>query len=259
MKHVLITAETPVLPPETLAPQAVLSFLRACENNLGLDTHCRRAIAYSMSQENTGWTGFVFCPKGQMSFHHWDSADPAILQIDVMCSGEINLERVLAIVDRSWKGSPTRVIEFDRVSGEPIVRYGSDEVALAVRSGTGPSGHHHLLVAGYPTFDIQGTTAAQLDVFMRNLVTHIGMKCLTGIETILQPSRFIGAMVGISTSHVSLRVSPSENSLLIDVFSCRDLDHASLIDWLSNQPITVRPSSVVVCERYPTLSTSRFL
>ena len=256
--QLLLTADTLQTSSEILQPSRQLRFLQALGASLGLDEFTS-SLVYSTPENNTGWTAFQMGVTGHVSYHHWDQARPNLLQLDLFCLGRIDEASSLAIVRSLWlpTGQRTNVIQREHPEKPLTFVSHSDTVSqrLDVHGGLGPGDHLHLLVdqvvAGGASWD-----RGSLDNAVAALVNSLGMRCMTSVNSHSSTNGEVSAydgIVGITTSHVSLRVrQDAENtSVCLDVFSCKEFKSIVALLWLDRlfgEPISRR---AVLHDRHP--------
>lgn len=267
INHLSAIADTPPHATSNISPQKLLEYLRESSKIFKINQSSVISLVYSTTEGNTGWTGFVFSPYGQLTFHHWDLADPCILQIDIMLN--ISFENIRSVfennINQFWNPSNLEIFEFNRLDSKISIspqRKNLEKCEFKVRSGAGPNGHNHLLICAQLAPDDEAvfdSNKMRLNIF--SLIDQINMVAMTNVYSMATEGKFkfVGYIVGITTSHISLRYIKTQNSRLLwlDVFSCRDIDGDRVMKWLSASLPVIKPISTVKFERYPNVNFNR--
>jgi hypothetical protein len=147
--QLLITADTSEAVDAILHPRQQLKFLREMTAFAGPAIFAD-SLVYSMSEGNTGWTAFRMGTLGHVTFHHWDAANPDLLQLDVYGAGSLDDNHALETIRNFWvplgmrailirRSDPATKMEIHHLRNDVTSRSGNQE-------GLGPADHLHLLV-----------------------------------------------------------------------------------------------------------------
>jgi hypothetical protein len=257
--QLLVTADTSDSVDALLHPRRQLQFLDEMTAFAGPNIFSD-SLVYSTPHGNTGWTGFRMGELGHVAFHHWDTARPNLLQLDVLGTGPIDERQALATVIDFWVplGLRATVIR-RREPSQPLEKIElRDDLARRTRNqvGLGPGDHLQLLVDQTGTLKKPFSDPSRLDDAMRQLVASIRMRSLTAVQSHhgRQGSCLsYNAIVGITTSHIALRIRADDKraSLSLDVFSCRNFNTESVFNWLQEIMPDRDSRRAVLYTRYP--------
>ena len=102
----------------------------------------------------------------------------------------------------------------------------------------------------------RGINPPNLDAAMVRLVEQLKMRSMTSVmrhDRTQEDGFAYDAIVGITTSHVSLRLRQSRGlvSLSLDIFSCRKFDSDTVLQWLQRLLPAPEARRIVLYNRYP--------
>lgn len=257
--HLFVTADTPPL-EQLLQPGPQLEFLRQL-SGLVESSPFAESLVYSTPYGNTGWTAFRCGQHGHVTYHHWDQANPGLLQLDLSCDQQFDIEAALRLVERFWQPSGLRAYAMHGtvhgMSPDPVLLQNSLAQRLGRQEGLGPGSHLHALLdfEGVRRAETVPPTAGQFDEAIANLVKRLKMRPMTypmsAAESAGESFKYI-VMMGITTSHVSLRWHQSDDRVQarVEAFSCRDFDPAVLLEWFDGLA-GVGTSKLFLYNRHP--------
>lgn len=257
-QQLLLTADTSSGVNAAQQPSQQLRFLRDLSEFVALSLFAE-SLVYSTPENNTGWTAFRMGPGGHVAYHHWDQANPNLLQLDAYSLSSLDFGHVLQVVRSAWlptgqraflvgRDQPDSPLVISELSNDLIVRPG-------LNSGLGPGDHLHLMVDQIARINTE-MDEVFLNSAVAELVKQLGMRCMTPVIS-RKVSHFgsveYDAIVGITTSHVLLRVRSVEGfaNLSLDVFSCREFKPSLVISWLERLFPQTESRRSVLCNRYP--------
>lgn len=257
--QLLVTADTPEAIDAILHPKRQLGFLSEVTTFAGPSIFAD-SLVYSTSQGNTGWTAFRMGTLGHVTFHHWDTAKPNLLQLDVYGIGSIDQQHALDTIRDFWVPLGMRAVLVRR--NDPRVKLETIELRndVAPRAGTqeglGPGDHLHLLVDQSGIANDIAYREIALDNAITELVMNLKMRCITPVTSRYdrqQECFQYDAIVGITTSHVSLRLREGNGrmSISLDVFSCRTFRPEVVHRWLDAVSPTPDTRRSILYNRHP--------
>jgi S-adenosylmethionine/arginine decarboxylase-like enzyme len=257
--QLLITADTSDAADALLHPRRQLQFLDEFTTFAGPNIFAD-SLVYSTPHGNTGWTAFRMGELGHVSFHHWDTARPGLLQLDVQGAGQIDGRQAMAVVSEFWaplglravvirRGDPSHALERVELRDDLVPRPG-------IQPGLGPGDHLHLLIDQKGSLRSPFLNPSRLDEALAELVSIIRMRNLTSVRSHHdhQGTNFsYSSIVGITTSHICLRICQMGRhaSLSLDLFSCRNFDAQSVFGWLQQLMPSPESRRAVLYTRYP--------
>jgi hypothetical protein len=182
------------------------------------------------------------------------------LQLDLYGIGAIDDVRAMASVEEFWAPSGMRVVVIRRP--DPTERFvldiKRDDAAArpGKQIGLGPGDHLHLMIDQVGPRRKRGINPPNLDAALERLVEVLKMRCMTSVmrhDRVQEDGYAYDAIVGITTSHVSLRLRQSEGvvSLSLDIFSCRKFDSDTVLQWLQRLLPTPDVRRAVLYNRHP--------
>ena len=257
--HLLVTADTPSKGDEHLSPKHQIRFLNSVSALAGADIFAD-SLVYSTPDGNTGWTAMRMGPRGHVTYHHWDSAVPHLLQLDLFGIGAIDDLRLLAALDEFWTPGGMRVIALGRSAppGEVSVTSLRDDAVTRTRSqpGLGPGDHLHLMVDQIGPSGRRALNPPRLDSALQDLVEALKMRAMTPVirhDRVDQEELTYEAIVGITTSHICIRLRQMRGrvELSLDVFSCRKFSADAVIRWLDAVVHQPEHRRCLLYNRYP--------
>ena len=257
-EQLLLTADTSQAQAAVLHPSCQLKFLRELSGFVGANIFAD-SLVYSTPENNTGWTAFRMGESGHVSYHHWDEASPNLLQLDLFSLSSLDLTPLLQVVRSFWHPTGQRVnlIRRDHPDRPLQIKEQTDDlpVRTEVHRGLGPGDHLHLMVDQIASIAPE-VNELFLNAAIVDLVHKLGMRCMTPVNsrwTSDRDSFAYDAIVGITTSHVSLRARGAEGAigLSLDAFSCRDFDPVIVTSWLDMLFTKVESRRAVLYNRHP--------
>ncbi|PWT96011.1 MAG: hypothetical protein C5B53_10465 [Candidatus Melainabacteria bacterium] len=254
-----VTATTSQSVAAMLHPKQQLKFLEEMAGFVGPDIFAE-SLAYSMPHGNTGWTAFRMGPLGHVTFHHWDSAHPSLLQLDLYGAGTIDDQHACQTIRMFWLPLATRAVLVSR--REPSLPFESQSLVSddvnrqVIQEGLGPGDHLHLLIDQISHSGDRSINAQALNAGLLELVRHLKMKCLTPLMSRFKITELgfeYDAVVGITTSHVALRIRKIQSvlSMSLDVFSCRNYRPDVVHRWLNALLPAPEKRRSILFNRYP--------
>lgn len=257
-EQLFVTADTSEAVDAILHPRHQLSFQRGMAGYIGPDVFAD-SLVYSTSDGNTGWTAFKFGPLGHVAFHHWDSGTPDMLQLDIYGSS-LDASRALDDVRQFWVPTGIRalLLRRDAPDAPPQISTLCDQILTRSgrQTGLGPGDHLHLMVDQTMSLPRRTPTGNSLDQGLVELVRRLSMRAMT--PPISRTSSDGGnftyeAIVGITTSHVCLRVRQDDDlvHLSLDIFSCRHFTPSTVHRWLDAKWPTPFARRSLLYNRYP--------
>jgi hypothetical protein len=257
-EQLVLTADTSKGRGAVLHPSCQLKFMRDISGFVGSAIFAD-SLVYSTSEDNTGWTAFRMGANGHVSYHHWDQASPNLLQLDLFSLGLLDLTPLLQVVRSLWHPTGQRISLIRREHPDrPLqIKEQTDDVLVRteVHRGLGPGDHLHLIVDQIASI-ASDVNESSLNSALVDLVLKLGMRCMTAVNsrwTSHRDSFAYDAIVGITTSHLSLRARGAEGSvsLSLDAFSCRNFDPVIVTAWLDALFTNVRSRRAVLYNRHP--------
>jgi hypothetical protein len=254
-----LTADGPQADSDLLNPQSQLRLLSDLGTLIGPEAFAE-SLVYSTPRGNTGWTAFRMGRVGHVTYHHWDVAKPTLLQLDLFGIGTIDDQRALAAVEEFWAPVGWRVVLATRTQPTAEFRHDilHDDLKRRVgkQTGLGPGDHLHLLVDQSGPVRRRSLRSQDLDQSLMRLVERLKMRCMTPVmhqDHVGIDGTAYDAIVGITTSHLSLRVRQTADraDLSLDVFSCRKFDTTTVLSWLDDLLPTPVSRRAVLYNRYP--------
>lgn len=257
--QLFVTADTSGSVDAILHPRCQLKFLDDMTAFAGPDIFAD-SLVYSTSRGNTGWTAFRMGSQGHATYHHWDGANPNLLQLDVFGLGVIDDSQAIFKIREFWIPLGLRAILIQRdVPSSPIAAQELRDdtlVRTGVQTGLGPGRHHHLLVDFTGRLERKYLLRPNMDRAMEELVLRVKMNAMTPVVSqwcVFGSDLAYSSIVGITTSHISIRLTHvgGVSSISMDVFSCRNFELAAVTSWLERlfSEISLRRS--VLLDRYP--------
>jgi hypothetical protein len=197
---------------------------------------------------------------GHVTYHHWDVAKPNLLQLDLFGIGAIDDQRALAALDDFWHPTGLRVIVARRP--EPAMEFTTatqrddTEERIGRQTGLGPGDHLHLMLDQTGPTRRRALKSPDLDQALMRLVDLLKMRAMTPVvrhDRVENDGLAYDAIVGITTSHVSLRLRKTTErmDLSLDVFSCRKFDIDAVLKWLDDFLPTPAVRRAVLYNRFP--------
>jgi hypothetical protein len=245
---------------ELLHPWRQIEFMDALCDSMHASDCIAQSLVYSTPRGNTGWTAFRFGRSWHAAFHHWDRAKPSLLQLDVQVEGGVDSEAVSEVVRDFWNPTGLLVASNSSVQGSfgfvAEARFGSLVHRENAALGLGP-GHHRHLVANFLLVDWRiGLVRAEIDKSLVALVDMLGMVCMTpAMSAVTNGScgQSYDGVIGITTSHILLRIRVTEGDLHIDldVFSCKDFESRVVMEWVRQAFGNPVEASGTLLDRYP--------
>ena len=242
MNQYLITANLFQCPEDCRQPQKVLEWMRTVMEEIGISTDCCEALSYSTPEGNSGWTGFSLNQYGQFAFHHWDASDPELLQMDIVTSVDLEEARVRELVMPFWGHCELTISILDRQTmslshaGKRVV-YGAPLVDFGKRRGTGPGQHTHYVIEFECNESNFLNSYQEVESFLGDLIKIMEMVQMTGVFTLFRGNNnkeFLAALVGITTSHLSIRkIEEKSKKYILDIFTCKDVSDEALTKLLN--------------------------
>lgn len=257
--QLLITADTRDADPETLSPKCQLSFLDKITSFAGPNVFAD-SLVYSTSRNNTGWTALRMGDLGHVTYHHWDAASPNLLQVDVLGIRSIEDDRALLSVGEFWSLLGMRAVIVHRREPAQKIEYTTVRDDLSARrsacAGLGPGDHVQLMIDQTGHVRHKVPDSSRLDAALADLVSILKMRALTAVMSQVRYRNHCfsySAIVGITTSHISVRVTQIKNqlSVALDVFSCRSFDPADVVEWIGQTFGKSDAHRIVLCNRHP--------
>jgi hypothetical protein len=257
--QLLLTADCPEADSKILEPRSQLKFLTDLGALIGPELFAE-SLVYSTSRGNTGWTALRMGRLGHVTYHHWDVAAPNLLQLDLFGIGTIDDQRTLSAIEEYWTPLGIRVAVAQRTEPTRELTYDILRDDLSRRSGKqvglGPGDHLHLMLDQTSPALRRNLKSPDLDQAILRLVDRLKMRGMTPVmrhDRIEKDGFAYDAIVGITTSHISVRLRQSYEriDLSLDVFSCRKFDVDTVLSWLDD--LTPNPTSrrAVLYNRHP--------
>jgi hypothetical protein len=182
------------------------------------------------------------------------------LQLDLYGIGAIDDVRAVAAVEEGWLPTGMRVILLSRPAPTEPFRAETKRDDAASRPGKqiglGPGDHLHLMVDQVGPGRKRAINPPDLDAAIERLVEMLKMRSMTSVmrhDRTQEDGFAYDAIVGITTSHVSLRLRQSGGvvSLSLDIFSCRKFDSDTVLQWLQRLLPTPEARRAILYNRYP--------
>jgi hypothetical protein len=257
--QLMVTADCVDSAASLLDPRAQLRFMAEMGTLIGPEAFTD-SLVYSTPRGNTGWTAFRMGRLGHTTYHHWDVAKPALLQLDLFGIGSIDDQRAIVALDDFWKPTGARILLARRQ--EPSAEFEQTLVVDTLRSrrgkqaGLGPGDHLHLMVDQTSPAHRRPLKSPDFDQALTQLVDQLRMRAMTPVthhDHIENDGLAYDAIVGITTSHISLRLRQSIERIdvSLDVFSCRKFDPDTVLKWLESLLPSPTSRRVVLYNRYP--------
>jgi len=258
INQLLVTADTSEAVDALLHPRSQLKFLGDMTEFAGPHLFAD-ALVYSTPRGNTGWTALRMGHLGHITYHHWDAARPNLLQLDVLGIGPINEGAAVEVIKDFWVPLGMRAIVVKRPAppAKISVTVRRDDVSPRTgHDGLGPGEHLHLFVDQSGPARRRPVEPSVLDTALMTLVTSLRMRGMTPVMSHHQKHRdgfSHDAIVGITTSHMSLRMRQNEGmvAIALDVFSCRNFEPEEVFRWLDGLLPTPEARRSVLYNRYP--------
>jgi hypothetical protein len=257
--QLFVTADTQEADPKLLEPRAQLRFLSDLSTLVGPEAFAE-SLVYSTPRANTGWTALRMGRLGHVTYHHWDVAKPNLLQLDLFGIGAIDDQGALAALEEFWSPTGLRVILAHRPgpAGEFTTVIQRDDIAKRTgrQAGLGPGDHLHLILDQTGPTRRRVLKSPDLDEALASLVDLLKMRAMTPVvrhDRVENDGLAYDAIVGITTSHVSLRLrkSPERVDVSLDVFSCRKFEVNAVLKWLDDLLPTPAARRAILYNRFP--------
>ena len=116
--------------------------------------------------------------------------------------------------------------------------------------------HHHVLVAAKVNRIPSEITCADLQSFLTQLVKDIGMQALFEPIAINGKYGFTG-IVGIVTSHIAFHYFDLDQTLHLDVYSCKEYNLPSLMDSIDRY-WRIAHATIMFVDRGDALACTKF-
>jgi len=100
--HLLLTGNTPGFVAKYLNEKMLGEHLLEMVDLIGMQVWTPAQVAYSDRPGNTGFMGIVGITTSHIAFHHWDCAEPGVLQFDVFSCRQFDHVAVVDEIARKW-------------------------------------------------------------------------------------------------------------------------------------------------------------
>lgn len=247
------SAESPMFNPKKLNIGLNELFLSLSGN----DTPTIKRLSYSTPINNSGWTGYLVSDSLTMAFHHWDSCDPGIIQIDLVYKRKaLSEEKIKQSIDNFFLTYSVKIqiVSTNQMGCKLISK---NDFNMEKRCNTGPDNHSHLIVRAVlkKSYGLTKSYIYSTSKKIGELINFIGMKQLSSVEYTTNHEDFAEFIVGITTSHVSLKcmVLKGEMELIFDIFSCKKIEVDKVRKWMVENMEAEIVDGIFV-ERYPNLA-----
>lgn len=120
-KHILVRAMVGNPPQDEIGVQIWLSGL---VEFLKMKTVQGPFATYINVPGNRGMTATVMIETSHIAFHVWDEQDPSLLQFDIYTCGDLDVDGVLAQIDKYFECHSYEFLVYDRENCFELVRKG---------------------------------------------------------------------------------------------------------------------------------------
>lgn len=257
--QIILTSDCGGAMEHCLLPSSQIAFLDELWKLIG-GHFFANSLVYSTPYGNTGWTALRAGLTGHIAYHHWDRAEPSLLQLDMEFGGSIDIDRVIEVIRRHWEVVGLRLLSMKGRIGDsssrPIVHCDNLLRRSNTALGLGPGNHIYLMV-DYRPFPRRAPLSKQvMDAGLVDLVAMLGMVGMTpALSTVTvdsNSSRYDG-IIGITTSHILLQVDRTSVSetVRLEVFSCKDFAPDIVRSWLVQHFGPAIDAHSVLVDRHP--------